>query len=127
MTLKQLKQLESNLEKRGYKKWTTRLVNREDYAWVKSFGIHSDKDGDMTNDYQIFFRVFCWQDKRGYINPSDQGEVWITVTMIPTELNNRLDCDYSLQIDVPDIDLCEAMMKEFFETAKQYIPSQRTI
>lgn len=121
MTPKQLKSLEVELEKRGYKKWTQCLVGREDFAWAKSFGVHEDKYGDTTNDYQLFFRFTDWRGKYDHFNPPKGSEVWLTVTMIPTELDNRLDCDYSLQVDTPDVDMCEAMMNEFFETAKRYI------
>lgn len=123
MTPTQLKTLEAELQKRGYKKWTHSLVGRENHAWIKSFGIHKDKYGDTTNDYQIFFRIFDWR-KRPNFSPEafpSGSEIWITVTMIPTELDNRLDCDYSMQLDVPGIDVCEAMMAEVFEVAKKWI------
>lgn len=117
MTSKQLKSLESDLEKRGYKKWTNCLVGGEDYSWFKTFGEHKDKNGDSTSDYQIAFRVYDCQGK--CFNHPKQSEIWLTVTMILTCFN--VNCNYSWQIDVPDIDMCEAMMKEIFNTAKRYM------
>lgn len=124
MTSKQLEKLEADLQKRGYKKWTTCLVGREDYDWFKSFGEHKDEDGDTTCDYQIAFRIFQWCRKYDNFYPPKGSEVWLTVTMIPTTFDNRLDCDYSLQIDVPDIDMCEDMMRKLFEAAKPFLKTR---
>lgn len=122
MTEKQLETLESDLARHGYKKWTTCLHGREDYDWRKTFGKHEDADGETTCDYEIIFCIYKWCGKYPDIfNPPEPSVVWLTVAMFIPNLNNRLDCDYSLQIDVPDIDMCEAMMKEFFETAKRYL------
>ena len=60
MTAEQLKTIEAELQKRGYKKWTTALTSSEDWAWFKTFGKKQDEDGEVTYGYQIAFRV--WDD-----------------------------------------------------------------
>lgn len=121
MTSLELKNLEAELIKRGYKKWTTCLVGREDYAWFKSFNEHKDNDGDTTCDYQIAFRIYDFRSRYDTFSQSERSGIWVTVTMVPTNLDNRLDCDYSLRVDVPDVETCEKMMAEFYVVAKKYI------
>ena len=58
MTAEQLKTIEAELHKRGYKKWTTALTSSEDWAWFKTFGKKQDEDGEVTHGYQIAFRVW---------------------------------------------------------------------
>lgn len=120
MTPTQATRLEADLKRRGYKLYTNCLIGREDRAWFKSFGVHLDEYGDRDNDYQIAFRI--WECENHY-NGHDfhpNAKIWITVTMIPSNLDNRIDLDYSLQLDVPDIDLCEKMMQEVYEVTKKY-------
>lgn len=57
MTAEQLKTIEAELQKRGYKKWTTALTSSEDWAWFKTFGKKQDEDGKVTYGYQIAFRT----------------------------------------------------------------------
>lgn len=61
MTLQELKTLEVELSKRGYKKRTTCLTSTETYAWFKTFGKEKDEDGEVINGYQIAFRVWDWR------------------------------------------------------------------
>lgn len=120
MTPTELQKLEAALEKRDYRKWTNCLIGKEDYAWFKSFGEHLDKYGDRDNDYQIAFRIYDWiKNYPQYARP-EESSIGVTVTMIPSNLDNRVDCDYSLQLAVPDIDLCERMFKDMFEVIKKY-------
>lgn len=58
MTAEQLKTIEAELQKRGYKKWTTALTSSEDWAWFKTFGKKQDENGEVTHGYQITFRVW---------------------------------------------------------------------
>lgn len=119
MTPDQLKQLDAALEQRGYSKFKTCLLGKEDYAWFKSFGLHKDEYGDTEADYQISFQIFDWRGKE--INPPEQSMIWLTVSMIPCNLPDSIQCDYSLQLDVPEIDLAERMMADFYETAKRHL------
>lgn len=116
----QLTDLEARLTERGYKKWTKCLVGREDYAYFKSFALHKDKYGEDECDYQIAFRI---RETQNYDETHDifpNAKIWVIVTMLFSTDANRLDCDYSLQLDVPDIEMCEKMMAEIFQATKKY-------
>ena len=52
MTEKEVEKIEAELQKRGYKKWTTALTSSEDWAWFKTFGKKQDEDGEVTYGYQ---------------------------------------------------------------------------
>ena len=43
MTSKQLKKLEADLEKRGYKKYAQCLTSKESWGWFKTFDKVKDK------------------------------------------------------------------------------------
>lgn len=61
MTEKELKKIEAELERRGYRKYTTALTSSESWAWFKSFDKEKDEDGHVVNGYQVAFRVWDWQ------------------------------------------------------------------
>ena len=62
MTPSQLKTMEAELERRGYRKRTTRLTSVESWAWLKTFGKEKDENNDVIAGYQVAFRVWdCTQ------------------------------------------------------------------
>lgn len=61
MTHEQLKRIEADLERRGYRKYTSALTSSESYAWFKSFDKEKDEDGYTISGYQIAFRVWDWR------------------------------------------------------------------
>ena len=65
MTAKELQTIETELQKRGYKKYTTGLTSTESYAWFKTFDKEKDDDGYTVSGYQIAFRVW---DSRKYVD-----------------------------------------------------------
>ena len=65
MTAKELQTIENELQKRGYKKWTTGLTSTETYAWFKAFDKEKDDDDYVISGYQIAFRVW---DSRKYVD-----------------------------------------------------------
>lgn len=68
----ELKAIEAELQKRGYRKWTTALTSTESHAWFKSFDSEKDEDGHVISGYQIAFRVWDrrqYMDKDPYMHP----------------------------------------------------------
>ena len=65
MTAKELQTIENELQKRGYKKYTTGLTSTESYAWFKAFDKEKDDDDYVISGYQIAFRVW---DSRKYVD-----------------------------------------------------------
>lgn len=59
MTAEQLQAIETELEKRGYRKYANYITSNETYAWFKTFGKEKDEDGDVIRGYQIAFRVWA--------------------------------------------------------------------
>lgn len=122
MTTDQLKHLEADLARRGYKLYTSKrfYVHKEDRAWFKSFGEHEDPDGEREIDYQIAFRIYEMQRRHPELDMPEQSHIWLTASMLPELNRTRLDCDWQMQVEVPDIDLCERIFKDMFEVIRKY-------
>ena len=107
MTDKELKTLESELQKRCYRKWTVWLTAKESYGWFKTFG-------GEGNEWQIEFRVW---DYRLYHDP--YGEPYgFDVWMSPKNgCNNSCECGWE---PICDIDTFERMAAEFNQMMRKY-------
>lgn len=112
MTANELKAIETELQKRGYKKLTVTLTSQEDYGWFKTFG---DKD----NDYQIEFRVWDWTKYRNH-NLAPYGfDVWVS----PLGTESRMVT--SNWEPICDIDTFERMAAEFNQMARKFINPEK--
>ena len=60
MEVKKVKQIERQLERRGYKLYTNNLVGNEDYAYMKTT---RDADGELK--YIISHGFYDWEDNEG--------------------------------------------------------------
>ena len=58
MTANELKAIETELQKRGYRKYAQCLTSNETYAWFKTFDKEKDDDDYVISGYQIAFRVW---------------------------------------------------------------------
>lgn len=117
MTADELQTLESELQKRGYRKWTTALTLTESYAWFKTFGKEKDEDGDTISGYQVAFRVW---DRRPYQhrdhNMHPYGfDFWTS----PLGTDFRMDFTANWE-PICDIDTFERMAAEFNQMARKY-------
>lgn len=108
MTEKELKTIESELQKRGYRKWTFALTSKESYGWFKTFG----EDG---NDYQIEFRVWDFTKYRDIHGEPYGFDVW---TSPRNACNNIFECSWE---PIADIDTFERMAAEFNQMVRRYI------
>lgn len=108
MTVKELQSLESELQKRGYKKWNVCLTSKESYGWFKTFG---EKD----NEWQLEFRVW---DYAKYDDP--YGEPYgFDVWMSPKNgYNNSCECGWQ---PIADLDAFERMAEEFNQLVRKYV------
>lgn len=57
MTSKELKAIEAELERRGYRKYTHPLTLSESWAWLKNFDKEEDEEERVISGYQVAFRV----------------------------------------------------------------------
>lgn len=108
MTEKELKAIENELQKRGYRKWTVCLTSEESYGWFKTFGSEGD-------DYQIEFRVW---DYTKYHDP--YGEPYgFDVWMSPKNgYNNSCECGWE---PIADIGTFERMAAEFNQMVRRFV------
>lgn len=116
MTLKQLRELEAELERRGYKKWYCALTCNESWAWFKSFDKECDENGEVVSGYQIAFRVW---DKTKY-EPTDQNAYGFDFWTSPVGTVSRMDFTSNWE-PICDFDTFEAMAADVHAIVKKYV------
>ena len=120
MTADQLQTLEAELQKRGYNKYTSALTSTESYAWFKSFNKEEDEDGDLTNGYQVAFRVW---DFRKYVDrnaPPYGFDFWTS------PLGSAFRTDFTSNWEpICDIDTFERMAAEFNQMVRKFINHEK--
>lgn len=122
MTEKELKKIEAELERRGYKKYTTCLTSTESYAWVKSFGKEKDENGEETNGYQIAFRVWDW---RPYMHRDKNMQPYgIDFWTSALGTDSRMDFTSNWE-PVCDIDTFERMAADFHKLVREYVGANK--
>ena len=110
MTTEELKKIEAELEKRGYRKYTTCLTSTESWAWFKSFDKEKDEDGYVINGYQVAFRVWyfsCYMYRDKNIQPYGL-DFWTSAL----GTDSRMDFTSNWE-PICDIDTFERMAEEF--------------
>lgn len=117
MTENELQALEIELQKRGYKKWTTALTSTESYAWFKSFGEEKDEDDHVINGYQVAFRVWDW---RPYMH-RDKNMQPYGFDFWTSPLGTKFRTDFASNWKpICDIDTFERMAAEFNAMVREY-------
>lgn len=113
MTDKELKAIENELQKRGYRKWTVCLTSEESYGWFKTFG-------SEVNGYQIAFRVwdFCkYQDREPSLRQYPYGfDFWTS----PLGSDFRTDLTSNWE-PICDLDTFERMAAEFNQMIREFV------
>ena len=116
MTEKELKTIEAELKRRGYRKYTTALTSSESWAWFKSFGKKQDEAGEVTDGYQIAFRVWDFRKYKDR-NVPDYGFDFWTSASGPV---GRMDFTSNWE-PICDIDTFERMAEEFHQLTRKYL------
>lgn len=117
MTAEQLKTIETELQKRGYKKWTTALTSSEDWAWFKTFGKKQDEDGEVTYGYQIAFRVWDGSKYPGCPKEHPYGfDFWTSALGADSRMNFESNWE-----PICDIATFERMSEEFHQLTIKYL------
>ncbi len=117
MTAEQLKTIEAELQKRGYKKWTTALTSSEDWAWFKTFGKKQDEDGEVTYGYQIAFRV--WDFSRYMYRDKNIQPYGLDFWTSALGTDSRMDFTSNWE-PICDIDSFERMAAEFHTLTRKW-------
>lgn len=118
MTEKELRTLENELQRRGYRKYTTGLTSTESYAWFKPFNKEKDEAGEVINGYQVSFRVWDWSRFR-YRVPQlhDYGfDLW--TSPCGTDFRTVLTANWE---PICDIDKFERMAAEFNQMVRKFV------
>lgn len=122
MTEKELKKIEAELERCGYKKYTTCLTSTESYAWVKSFGKEKDEDGHVVNCYQIASRV--WDFSRYMYRDKNMQPYGLDFWTSALGTDSRMDFTSNWE-PVCDLDTFERMAEEFNALVRRYIKTEK--
>ena len=120
MTAKELQTIENELQKRGYKKYTTGRTSTESYAWFKAFDKEKDDDDYVISGYQIAFRVW---DFRKYVDrnaPPYGFDFWTS------PLGSAFRTDFTSNWEpICDIDTFERMAAEFNQMVREFINPEK--
>lgn len=123
MTAEQLKTIEAELERRGYKKYTTCLTSTESWAWFKSFDKEKDENGSVINGWQVASRVWDW---RPYIY-KDKNMQPYGIDFWTSALGTDCRMDFTSNWEpICDIDTFEKMAEEFHKLVRKYIATSKT-
>lgn len=118
MTADELQTLESELQKRGYRRYTTALTSSESYAWFKSFDKAKDEEEHVTSGYQVAFRVWDWRQyqHRDKNMPPYGFDFWTS----PLGTDFRTDFTSNWE-PICNIDTFERMAAEFNQMVRKFV------
>ena len=108
MDAKKLKQIERQLERRGYKLYTKNLIGNEDYAYMKTT---RDADGELK--YIISHGFYDWRDEVGVVE--DYG---YSITIVLGNTDERVDV--TITQHKFSVDECEEIAEKLTEFFKPY-------
>lgn len=122
MTADKLQTLESELQKRGYRKFIRAITDNETYAWFKSFGKDWDEDEHITNGYQVAFRVWDFGKYRDRDKnmPPYGFDFWTS----PLGTDSRADFTSNWG-PIADIDTFERMAAEFNQMVRRFVKPEK--
>lgn len=112
MNKDQLHQLESQLQKRGYKRFTTCLVDSESYAWFKT----------VDRSYQMAVRVWDYTQYPQAMQP-ETGAYGVSFWTTVLNIDSRIDLESTWE-SIADIDAFESMARDFYDMITKYIKQQ---
>ena len=108
METEKVKQIERQLERRGYKRYTKNLIGNEDYAYMKTT---RNADGELK--HIISHSFYDWRDEFGVVE--DYGY------SITTVLGNTDDPVYvTLNQPTFSVEECEEIAEKLAEFFKPY-------
>ena len=108
METEKVKQIERQLESRGYKLYTKNLVGNEDYAYMKTT---RNADGELK--YIISHGFYDWRDEVGVVE--DYG---YSITIVLVNTDERVD----VTLTQPEFSVseCEEIAEKLAEFFKPY-------
>ena len=108
METEKVKQIERQLERRGYKRYTKNLTGNEDYAYMKTT---RNSDGELK--YIISHGFYDWRDEVGVLE--DYG---YSITIVLVNTDERVDV--ALTQPKFSVEECEEIADKLSEFFKPY-------
>lgn len=108
MNAEKVKQIERQLERRGYKRYTKNLIGMEDYAYMRTV---RDADGELK--YIISHGLYDWRDEVGVVE--DYG---YSITIVLGNTDERIDV--TLTQPKFSVEECEEIAEKLAEFFKPY-------
>ena len=113
METEKVKQIERQLERRGYKRYTKNLIGMEDYAYMSTV---RDADGELK--YIISHGFYDWEDEVGVVE--DYG---YSITIVLVNTDERVDV--TLTQHNFSVAECEEIAEKLAEFFKPYFEKYR--
>ena len=105
METEKVKQIERQLERRGYKLYTKNLIGSEDYAYMRTV---RDADGELK--YIISHGFYDWEDDEGALE-----NYGYTPTIVIGNTDDRIDVTITQpKFSVEDCEEIAEKLAEFF-------------
>ena len=108
METEKVKQIELQLERRGYKRYTKNLIGSEDYAYMKTT---RNSDGELK--YIISHGFYDWRDEVGVVE--DYG---YSITIVLGNTDERVDV--TLTQPKFSVEECEEIADKLDDFFKSY-------
>ena len=108
METEKVKQIERQLERQGYKRYTKNLIGNEDYAYMRTV---RDTDGELK--YIISHGFYDWSDEVGVLE--DYG---YSATIVLGNTDERVDV--TLTHPKFSVEECEEIAEKLAEFFKPY-------
>ena len=114
MDEKKVKQIERQLERRGYKRYTNNLVGNEDYAYMKTT---RNSDGELK--YIISHGFYDWEDAEGAL----ENYGYTPTIVLGAAGSDRID----VVLTEPEFSVseCEEIAEKLAEFFKPYFDKYR--
>ena len=107
MEAKKVKQIERQLERRGYKRYTKNLIGNEDYAYMKT---RRNSDGELK--YIISHGFYDWRDEVGVL----ENYGYTPTIVLGSAGSERVDVTITEpEFSVSDCDEIAEKLAEFFK------------
>lgn len=109
MNAEKVKQIERQLEMRGYKRYTKNLIGNEDYAYMKTT---RNSDGELK--YIISHGFYDWEDYKGAL----ENYGYTPTIVLGAAGSERIDV--VLTLPKFSVDECEEIAEKLSEFFKPY-------
>ncbi len=120
MTANELKAIETELQRRGYRKYVQCLTSNETYAWFKTFDKEEREEGHEISGYQVAFRVWDFRKYGDRHGPPYSFDVWTSAL----GTDSRMDFTSNWE-PICDIATFERMAAEFNQMVRKFINPEK--